>query len=108
MQHDQTDAPRALDAIAHAIQNKRVIAATYNGARIELCQHELFVRDQSMFLRAFNPNKSRRHDEEPSLGKFNIAGMSEVTLSGRMFTPLPSFGKAEGTGEQSIVSVLDA
>lgn len=104
MQHDLSS---GLNAIANAIQAKRVIVATYNGARIELCPHELFVRDQSMYLRALNPNKRRRHDEEPALGKFNIAGMSEVTVSRRLFTPLPSFAGVASSGEQSIVSVLD-
>ena len=60
-----------------------------------------------MYLRAFNPDKSRRHDEEPALGKFNIAGMSEVIMSKRPFTPLPSFVEVASIGEQSIVSVLD-
>lgn len=60
-----------------------------------------------MYLKALNPNKSRRHDEEPTLGKFNIAGISEVTLSDRLFTPLPSIVGVASIGEQSLVSVLD-
>jgi|TARA_B100000378_G_C18024416_1_gene405310 hypothetical protein len=104
MQHDPSN---ALNVIANAIQATRVIVATYNGAKIELCPHEIFVRDQALYLRAFNPDKSRRHDEEPALGKFNIAGMTEVTLSKHLFIPLPSFLGVASIGEQSIVSVLD-
>jgi len=97
-----------MEVIAHAIQAKQMIAATYNGAKIELCPHELFVRRQSVYLRALNPNKSRRHDEEANLGNFNITGMSEVVSSNRSFSPLPSFSEiASGTDEQSIMSVID-
>ena len=49
MQHDPSN---ALNVIANAIQAKRVIVATYNGAKIELCPHEIFVRDQALYLRA--------------------------------------------------------
>ena len=108
MQHKPINESTTLKIIAQAIQTKQMIAATYNGAKIELCPHELYVRHQSVYLRALNPNKSRRHDEEAALGNFNITGMSEVTPSGRPFSPLPTFSAAaSGNSEQSIMSVVD-
>lgn len=108
MQHATANDSTAMEIIARAIHAKQMITARYNGARIELCPHELFVRRQAVYLRALNPNKSRRHDEVATLGDFNITGMSDVTPSSRPFNPLPSFSKvASGVNEQSIISVLD-
>jgi len=109
MQHAPTQNPNAMEIIAFAIQTRKMIAATYNGAKIELCPHELFVRRQSVYLRALNPNKSRRNDEIPTLGNFNLTGMSDVAPSSRRFSPLPSYSEVvSGTDEQSILSVIDS
>lgn len=108
MQHSQIEEATALEIIGRAIQAKQMISATYNGAKIELCPHELFVRHQSVYLKALNPNKSRKHDEEATLGKFSIVGLSHVTPTSRRFSPLPSFRTAAGEDEQSIVSVIDS
>lgn len=108
MQHSPSEDATAIEIIGRAIQAKQMISATYNGAKVELCPHELFVRHQSVYLKALNPNKNRKHDEDATLGKFSIAGLSHVTPSSRRFSPLPSFSTvASGHGEQSIVSVID-
>lgn len=108
MQHSQPAEASTLEIIGRAIQATRMISATYNGAKIELCPHELFMRHQSVYLKAYNPNKSRKHDEEATLGKFSVAGLSHVIPSSRQFSPLPLFAVASGQGEQSIVSVIDS
>lgn len=85
-----------------------MVAVTYNGTQLDLCPHQLIMRHQSVYLRALNPLKGRRHDEEPSLGNFNIAGLSNISVTEQPFEPLPAFeGKPEREDDRSLISVLD-
>ena len=71
-----------------AIRARAVLKATYNGAEMTLHPHQLVERNDATYLRAVNPAKNRREDEEAALGFYHLAGMSEVVLEGRQFEPL--------------------
>ncbi len=108
MQQVQGPGSAKISAVLDAVTARRVIEVTYNGIRMELWPHEIFVRNQAIYVRAHNPRKARRHDEEPGLGNFNAAGLSDVTLAAARFTPLPSFdGRVEKDGDQTIAAVND-
>ncbi|MWV28206.1 WYL domain-containing protein [Aurantiacibacter rhizosphaerae] len=108
MQHETTLEKTTLATIAEAIQLKRVIMVTYNGERLQLNPHQLFARHHSVYLRAFNPAKSLRHDEDPTLGNFNIAGMSDIDVTTDAFEPLASFdAEVVKAGDNALVSVDD-
>lgn len=77
--------------MAQAIHEKCLIEATYNGAAMRLAPHQLFVRNEALHVRAFNPQKSRAADQEPVLGVFKLDGLSGVALTDMPFDPVPSF-----------------
>lgn len=88
MQHEVSDTARKIELAMEAIVTKSKLEVTYNGATLELCPHQLFVRHDSVYLRAFNPNKSRRVDEEPSLGSYKIDGLSGLNVTKVAFDPI--------------------
>lgn len=92
--------------VIEAIATQRLISARYNGAEMALAPHLLFARHGDLFISALNPAKNWRSDEEPRLGHFKLAGLSEITLRDEEFTPLPSFdGSAPRDDDQSLFAV---
>lgn len=76
------------DVLANAIETRTLVRARYNSTELELAPHMLFLRNDSLYLSAVNPNKKRRADEAPSLGHFNIAGLSDIRATETAFEPL--------------------
>lgn len=96
-----TDAPHLL--VLEGIARRRVISARYNRETIELAPHLLFSRHEELFVAALNLNKQWRSDEEPRLGQFKLAGLSELTLTEQEFAPLPGFEPAAPSPTDEIV-----
>jgi len=59
--------------------------------QMELAPHQLFVRNVSIYLAAFNPAKGRRQDEEISLSEYNVLGLTDIALGEGRFEPLSSY-----------------
>ena len=92
----QTALPEATSekTVIEAIARLRLIVARYNGSEMRLAPHQLFVRHGDLFLRAFNPMKNWRSEEERRLGSFKLAGLSDIRLTEEEFEPLPDFDTA--------------
>ncbi|WP_427965068.1 hypothetical protein [Altererythrobacter sp.] len=106
MQHNSDSHESTMEAVVRAIQTRRVIEAEYNGTRMMLSPHQLFVRHGSVFIKAYNPSKSRRHDEEPTLGVFNIVGMKNVMLTEQSFEPLVDFDGQLPRGDETSLEMV--
>jgi len=91
MQHQGDNKINSAHTLAESISMQRMIHTKYNGIQLRLAPHQLFVRNEALYLGAFNPEKKRRSDEAPSLGFFNVSGMSGVELSNATFEPIPDF-----------------
>lgn len=87
MQHDPSDATDRIEKLGRAITQRLTLSVIYNGANLSIEPYILLVRNDALYLGAYNPGKSRRHDAVPSLGLYNISGFSDIEL-GHEFTPL--------------------
>lgn len=95
--------------LIEAIARMRLIVARYNGTEMRLAPHQLFSRHGELFVRAFNPLKNWRSEEERRLGDFKLAGLSDVALTEEPFEPLPSFDCAPPReGDQHLFAVAVA
>ena len=74
-----------------AIARRRTVTADYNGNRMTLAPHQLFERHGDLFVSALNLGKVWRSDEEPRLGQFKLAGLSQAKLLDAEFEPLDGF-----------------
>ncbi|MFM5931672.1 MAG: hypothetical protein ACKOPQ_12255 [Novosphingobium sp.] len=77
--------------VMEAIARKRLLAANYNGLRIDLAPHLLFERHGDLYVSALNLGKTWRSDEEPRLGQFKLAGLGAPEVLEGEFEPLPNF-----------------
>lgn len=77
--------------LMEAISRKLKVETQYNGATIRLSPHLMFERHGDLFVSALNLGKVWRSDEEPRLGQFKLAGLSEVKLLDESFEPLDGF-----------------
>lgn len=95
--------------LIEAIARMRLVVARYNGSEMRLAPHQLFSRHGDLYLRAFNPMKNWRSEEERRLGDFKLAGLSAVTLTEEAFEPLPDFDTAPPReGDQHLFAVAMA
>ncbi|ANY21186.1 hypothetical protein A6F68_02694 [Tsuneonella dongtanensis] len=72
-----------------AIDRRAALKATYNAIPIECHPHQLIERNGTVYLRAFNPAKSRLETDDAALGMFHLGGLSDLSLCGYAFEPLP-------------------
>ena len=69
--------------LMEAISRKLNVEAQYNGATIRFSPHLMFERHGDLFVSALNLGKVWRSDEEPRLGQFKLAGLSQAKLLDR-------------------------
>lgn len=93
---NQKSQPQAekLELLGEAISARRAIEATYNGSILRLEPYQVFVRNNALYLAGFNREKSRRYDEEMTLGGYNLAGLSHVSVTDQSFDPNSTFDDA--------------
>lgn len=89
MQHDTNTSEGKAALCGLAIECRVALGARYNGAEVELHPHQVVERNGAMYLRAVNPAKGRRVDEDPALGLFHLDGLSDIALRQKTFDPLP-------------------
>ncbi|MDE2564120.1 MAG: hypothetical protein KGL48_17930 [Sphingomonadales bacterium] len=104
MQHPNDDPATKAEIVAKAIKTRQMIEATYNGALLTLAPHQLFVRRDSLYVGAINPQKARRQDEEPTLGVFKLAGLSKVSVTGLAFDPVTPLGGQPSQPEDMVLA----
>lgn len=105
MQHDHPEVSTILVEVEKAIARSLTLRAVYKGRHIEIEPYVILVRNDALYLGAYNPSKARRHDAEPTLGMFNISGLSSVSL-GRNFVPVRGLRDSSGRdGDRILLSV---
>jgi hypothetical protein len=77
--------------LMEAISRKLKVEAQYNGVTIQMAPHLMFERHGDLFVSALNLGKVWRSDEEPRLGQFKLAGLSDAKLLGEEFEALDGF-----------------
>ena len=107
MHNNQDNQARSAEILAEAIHRKQIVEATYNAASLKLAPHQLFLRNDALYVAALNPQKSRRVDEEPALGVFKLAGLSGVALTDQPFSPVSSFGEKASRPEDLLLASID-
>ena len=75
--------------LTDSMRERRMISAVYNNSALRLAPHRIVLRNDAFYLGAYNPDKSRRIDEDPALGYFKLDGLSQVGLLDETFDPLP-------------------
>lgn len=105
--HNQSDLTETKIALCTlAIERRAAVKALYNGETVELHPHQLVERNGLPYLRATNPAKARRVDEEPSLGFFHLGGLSDLTLCGHSFEPLDAAFTAPARETDAVIASL--
>ena len=89
--------------VMEAIARRKLLAANYNGLRIDLAPHLLFERHGDLFVSALNLAKNWRSDEDPRLGQFKLDGLGAAEVRDEAFEPLASFEPAAPTENDTLV-----
>ena len=105
MHNSDTDEPRI--RIMEAIARGRLLTARYNGQTLTLAPHALFARRGDLFVSALNLAKNRRSDDQPCLGYFKLAGLTDVGVTAEPFEALPNAAASlsPSDGDELILTV---
>jgi len=106
MHHSSDETGYKIAICTLAIEKRAAVRATYNGAEIELHPHQVVERNGAPYLRATNPAKARRHDEDPALGFFHLGGLSDLTLCGHSFEPLADAQTAPARPTDTVLATI--
>ena len=74
-----------------AIALRKCIRATYNRMQVVLAPHILFTRHDELFIDAVTVERDGQPPREVKLGTFKLAGLKDVSLTDRTFSPEPIF-----------------
>jgi hypothetical protein len=105
MQQSSPESPSTDRIVIEAIARRRLLSADYNGRNFRLAPHLLLERRGDLFIAAYNPDKARRADEDPSLGRFKLKGLSNLVLSEDEFEPIIETGTCLLDGEKEVFAV---
>lgn len=106
MQHESS-LNFAQAVIADAMRERRMVSAIYNSGELRLAPHQVVLRNGAFYLGAFNPAKSRRVDEEPSLGHYKLEGLSGLTLLDEVFEPLADSALGPARPDDVVIASID-
>jgi hypothetical protein len=79
---------------SEAISRRLLVAAVYNKAPVIMAPHILYTKHDEMFVDAVVIERDGKPPKEVKLGSFKLAGLTETTLTTRLFTPNPLFDPA--------------
>lgn len=71
--------------IEQAIRRRVCIKAFYNKTLVILAPHSFFTKYGATFLRAVTVEHGGRKPREPKLGKFKLAGLTDVQPTKKLF-----------------------
>lgn len=89
------DSPSVQDLLEQAMARRVCISALYNRGRATLAPHSMFERHGELYLRAVTVDFDGRKPKEPKLGIFKLAGLSDVALTRKLFSPRSAFAGLE-------------
>ena len=93
--------------LAEAMRKRLMISAVYNSSTLTLAPHQIVLRNDAFYLGAVNPNKARRHDEEPTPGYFKIDGLTDVKITPETFEALHPEAMAPTRDGDRVIVTLD-
>ena len=92
--------------ILAAIVARRCVTATWNRDRVVLAPHILYMRHGEPFVDAVTIARNNMLAREAKLGTFKVAGLGELKLSARPFTPSSLFEPdADRYAEAQLIAV---
>lgn len=71
--------------IFEAIVRQRCVSATYNRGTVTLAPHVIYTRHGDMFIDAATVERDGSPPREEKMGTFKLAGLGDLTLTGRTF-----------------------
>lgn len=95
-------------AIFEAIALRKCLQATYNRAPILIAPHVLYKRNDSFFIDAITISRDGIPPREEKVGSFNLAGLSDVTVSEEAFIISPLFDRMDVKYRESTLFMIDA
>ncbi|MCE7795900.1 hypothetical protein LWE61_04915 [Sphingobium sufflavum] len=95
-------------AIFEAIALRKCLQATYNRAPITIAPHVLYRRNDSFFIDAITISRDGVPPREEKVGSFNLAGLSDVTVSDDGFVISPLFDRMDVKYRDSTLFMIDA
>ena len=78
-----------------AIALRKCLRATYNRMTVTLAPHILYTRHGELFIDAVTVERDGQPPREVKLGTFKLAGLKDVVLVDRIFTPDPLFDETD-------------
>ncbi len=81
--------------LLEAIARNLCVEAVYNRVRMILAPHILYTRHDELYVDAVALEKDGRTPRELKLGTFKLAGLGDVTLTGRAFQRESLFDPAD-------------
>lgn len=86
-----TAPPSPGDLLEQAIAKRVCVTGLYNRGQATLAPHSLFERHGELYLRAVTVDYDGRKPKEPKLGTFKLAGLSNLALTRKLFSPRSAF-----------------
>ena len=95
-------------AILQAIALRLCLQVTYNRATVLLAPHVLYKRNDSYFIDAITISRDGNPPREEKIGSFNLAGLSEVSVSETPFVISPLFDRMDAKYRAGTMFMIDA
>jgi hypothetical protein len=95
-------------AIFEAIALRKCLQATYNRAPVMLAPHVLYRRNDSFFIDAITISRDGVPPREEKMGSFNLAGLSDATVSEEPFVISALFDRMDVKYRESTLFMIDA
>lgn len=95
-------------AILEAIALRKCLQATYNRATVLVAPHVLYRRNDSFFIDAITISRDGNPPREEKIGSFNLAGLSDVTVSEQDFAINPLFDRMDAKYRDATLFMVDA
>jgi hypothetical protein len=95
-------------AILEAIALRKCLRATYNRATVLLAPHILYQRNDSFFIDAVTISRDGIPPREAKVGSFNLAGLSDVSVSDSSFDVSPLFDRMDPKYRTGTLFMIDA
>lgn len=95
-------------AILEAIALRKCLQASYNRAIVILAPHVLYRRNDSFFIDAITISRDGNPPREEKIGSFNLAGLSDVTVSDQDFTVNALFDRMDAKYRDATLFMIDA
>lgn len=95
-------------AILEAIALRICLSGSYNRAPVILAPHVLYRRNDSLFIDALTIERDGQPPRETKFGSFNLAGLTDVAVTGTPFDASPLFNRMDPKYRDGTLFMVDA